>query len=320
MQALIEDIRKAQHILLISHIFPDGDAIGSLLGLHLALAQENKVIYSVLHDGVPPVFQFLQHSASVQKELPPLDKIDLAIVLDANDASRTGFPEEVIQLSKAGKLALIDHHPKGDLLRYSHSHFQRVEASSTAELVYEITQELGARFTPALSTALLTGLYTDTGGFQYTNTSTRTLDYAAELMKRGAKLHTITREVSHHKSIATLKLLGIALERVRLTCNGRCASSVLTYADLRECGATSEDVSGIIGEINVLPGAHFTLLLVELEPGKIRGSLRTGDGYSFNVGRLAGLLGGGGHQRAAGFLINGKPILDEKNQSWGFAL
>ena len=319
MQGLLDDIKKAKRILLISHIFPDGDAVGSLLGLHLALVQQEKVVFSVLHDGVPPVFSFLAHSGIIQKDLPSQKDIDLAIVLDAGDASRTGYTKEIIALGKAGKLAIIDHHPRGDLLRYCHSNLHRVSASSTCELVYEVAKELGAHLTPALSTALLTGLYTDTGGFQYTNTSTTSLDYAAELMKRGAKLHTITREVTHHKSIATLKLLGLALERVKLTWGGICASSVLTYADIQACEATSQDVSGIVGELNVLPGAHFTLLLVELEPGIVRGSLRTGDGYTFNVGMLAKLLGGGGHQRAAGFVIHGVPQLNNETHHYFFS-
>ena len=306
MQKLLNSIKKAQTVALVSHVFPDGDAVSSLLSLYTALKLEGKTVFPVLKDGVPNAFQFLlKESVEVLNKLPNQDNTDLLIIVDCSDASRTGFTEEIRSFSKAHKLGVIDHHPKGDLTRLSTASYIHEEASSAAQLTYEVIRELGTKINPDLATCLLTGIYTDTGGFQHSNTSQLTLDIASELMRRGARLQQVVNQVSHHKSIAHLKLLGLALERAKLSLNGRCVFSTITLEDLASCKGTSEDINGIIGELNVLKDTDFTLLLTETSPGQVRGSLRTSDDSTFNVSTLAKALGGGGHPRAAGFAILG---------------
>ena len=167
------------------------------------------------------------------------------------------------------------------------------------------------RITPRIATALLTGMYTDTGGFQYSNTSEETMQNAADLMRRGGRLNKIVQHISHQKSVAHLKLVGIALERLLVGWNGRCGISILTHADVLTAGAKDEDLTGVVNELNVLNGIDFVLLLTEMTPGEIRGSLRTSDSSRFNVARLARALGGGGHPRAAGFSLPGSLITSE---------
>ena len=303
MKELVHRIQQSQRIVVISHIHPDGDAVGSTLGLFLALKQLGKDVHGVLRDGVPKIFSFLEGYEGIENTLP-LDA-DLYIVLDASDALRTGFVEQIKALSREKKLAFIDHHPKGDLMRLASFSVHRTTASSAAELVYEVIQELEVKLTSSIATALLTGMYTDTGGFQFPNTSNFVLEYSAELMRRGAQLNKIVQHISHQKSMVTLKLLGIALEKLLVTQKGSVAVSALTQADIQECGATPEDLTGIVNELNVLPQVEFSLLLSEVDLGEVRGSLRTADGKDFNVGRIASLLGGGGHPRAAGFSVPG---------------
>ena len=310
MPSLTALINESQRIALIAHIEPDGDAVGSVAGLLGALEQLGKTVTGVLVDGVPSAFTFIKDASSIKTELPPLEDIDLCIILDAPDLSRSGRLDQMKAIAQAGKLATIDHHLRGDVLRLSQAAVHDLKASSTSELVYQVIKELGVHITPDIATALLTGIFTDTGGFQYANTTNETLDTAAELMRRGAKLQIITRNISRQKSLASLKLLGLALQRLRITCQGKCAVSVLTNQDITDAQASFEDITGIIGTINVLPGVELSILLIEIEPGLIRGTMRSGEGSKVNSSVLAKLLGGGGHPRASGFALPGKIVID----------
>ncbi|MBU6389343.1 bifunctional oligoribonuclease/PAP phosphatase NrnA [Patescibacteria group bacterium] len=322
MDALAERVSRSQRTLIISHIQPDGDAVGSVLGLYLGLTQLGRECQAVLADGVPEAFRFLTGSNTVSSTLAGHYEdggnntdIDLCIVVDAGDADRTGFPNQVRTWGRAGKLAVIDHHPKGDLAKLAAASYLDETASSTSELVYRLLSRLGVKFTPSLSTILLTGIYTDTGSFQHANTSPEVLYIASELMRRGARLQQISQEISRSKSIAGLKLLGVALERLRLTSQYRCAISLITHQDQRLCQADSQDMEGISSELSRLPGARFSLLLVEQADGTVRGSLRTSPGEKVRVSPLARLLSGGGHPRAAGFTLPGQ-LTQNKQGRW----
>jgi phosphoesterase RecJ-like protein len=314
MEPLIRTIEEAKHIAIISHVHPDGDAVASLLGMRAGLLQLGREVTAVLKDGVPQAFTFLEGATDVVDTLPKLKSVDLCLVVDANDASRTGYPEEILAFSEAGKLAFIDHHPKGDLVRLSKSWLHDTDSASAAELVYQLCHRLGVKVTPSLATTLLTGMYTDTGGFQFTNTTTQTLETAAELMRRGGKLNKIVHQLQHTKSLASLKLLGIALENTHYTLGGRCVVSVITHEDMQAVHASAEDLAGIVNEINVLPNTLFCLLICQITPTSIRVTARSADDSPVNVSTLAKLMGGGGHPKASGVLFNGKLV--KRGSSW----
>ena len=298
-------IKQYEEIIIISHVRPDGDAIGSLAALQLGLEQLGKKVIPVLKDSPPEIFSFLPHGKTpIQNEFPKGDN-RLVIIVDLNDLIRTGFLETIQKFSENNPLIVIDHHPKGDLFRIAKAIIHKESASSAAEIVYSLLIDLGVKITPSIATSLLTGIYTDTGGFQYPNTTTQTLELGAELMRRGARLDTITRQIFHTKTVAGLKLLGLALERLHLTHDEQCAVSFITHEDIRACNASPEDIGGIIGELNVLPQVKFSLFLTEIKSGTIQGSLRTGEGHRVKVNQLAKLCEGGGHPRAAGFTIPG---------------
>jgi phosphoesterase RecJ-like protein len=303
MQELISALHSAHRIIAIAHIRPDGDAAGSVIGFAQALKQLGKEVVPVLKDGVPTAFQYLEGTSEVVQTFP--ENADLCVVLDAPDSARTGYSDLVRAYGQAGKLALIDHHMKGDLIKRAQYVLYDSEASSTAELVAQLVQALELKLTPGLSTALLTGMYTDTGGFQYGNTTNTTLDIAAELMRRGARLNKVVQNVARQRTVAGLKLLGIALSRLTLTPDKRGAVTVLSLDDMTHCNATPEDAGGLVSALNVLPEVAYCLLLTEIEPGIVRGTLRTADNHSFDVAKYASLFGGGGHPKAAGFAVNG---------------
>lgn len=316
MEELIRLIEGAERIALISHVHPDGDAVGSLVGMYLGLTQLEKKVTATLVDGVPQIFSFLVGSEAVGTELPAVGDADLCIVLDTQDSARTGLLAEIHDYSEAGKLGNIDHHPKGDLERLSQAFLRDTVASSCAELSYKALSRLGVKFTPDIATALLTGMYTDTGAFQFDNTTNQTLELVAELMRRGGRLQKIASNISHHKTVPALKLMGLAMERIKVSLAGRSAFSVITHQDLKDCGAREEDVEGVVGAINVLPETQFCMLLMELVPGQLRGSLRTSDGHTTNVSRIAKLLGGAGHPKASGFTINNLQIKGDAVSGW----
>lgn len=310
MQELVTVLQGAHKVAIIGHIRPDGDAAASVLGLYQVLLELEKSPVAVLKDGVPVAFSFLDGSDKIVTELP--DDLDLCIVVDSPDAVRTGYADLVRAYAEAGKLILIDHHAKGDLLKRASATLYNPDVSSTAELVYELTVALGVKISPNLATCLLTGMYTDTGGFQYGNTTNATLERAAELLRRGAKLNLIVQQVARQRSVAGLKLLGIALSRLALTPDKRGAITTLSLSDLEACDAVPEDASGLVNALNVLPEVAYCLLLTELEPGLIRGTLRSTTN-SFDVAEMAKVFGGGGHPRAAGFALSGKLVVREKH-------
>ena len=312
MQAAAKLISESNSILVVSHVHPDGDAIGSALALKLGLSQLEKQVDCILIDGVPPVFSYLKQSDQILTSLPK-QVYDLVIVVDVSDILRTGLELQLKEIIKAGSLLLIDHHPRGDLTRLAKVQIHRENVSSASEIVYSFLNELSVKLTPEISTGLLTGIYTDTGGFQYPNTSTETLEIAAELMRRGANLNLISQKVSRTKTLANLKLIGIALERLRITCAGRCAISIITLQDLEDANASEDDLIGIIGSLNALPSVSMCILLTQAAPGRIHGALRTSEGHSVKVSSLAKLLGGGGHPKASGFVLPGEICLEGDN-------
>lgn len=314
METLVRLIKESKRIGVLAHIHPDGDAVSSLLALQLGLEQLGKEVFPILHDPVPDVFAFLpQGDQPIRQEF--LQGLDLYLIADLNDLVRTGYIQEIQSRSNA-LLATIDHHPKGDLYKTSDAIYHDEQAASCTEMIYRLFIALEIKITPQIATCLLTGIYTDTGGFQYPNTTTETLEVAADLMRRGAKLNAITLHISHSKSVSSLKLMGIALSRLKITHNGQCAVSAITHEELLACSAGPEDIGGIIGEINGLSNVRCSLFIVELEPGILRGSIRSGEAFKTPVNLLAKLLGGGGHPRAAGFSIPGRLVIDKATNQW----
>lgn len=308
MEALLSQIRDTERFLVVSHINPDGDAVGSALAMVYGLRQLGKEANLVLKDGIPRSFAFLaEEGMQVLTEMPEPDTVTTCLVTDAPDMGRTGFRDRLRAYADRQHLLVIDHHPAGDLVRVGTAAYHELKTSSACEMAYEILVRLGVKLTAQISTCLLTGMHTDTSGFRFSNTSTRTLEIAAELMRRGAKLNTIITEVSQHKTIGNLRLLGLAMRRLRTTNNNQVSTSLLTLADVAEYEADTDDVHGIIGQLSVIPDSKITLFLSEAEPGLYRGSLRSKDfdSKSVNVSQLARLLGGGGHAKASGFSITG---------------
>ncbi len=304
VEKVIGKLKFYDQILLMIHENPDGDTLAAASAMFQTLKQLGKSPAMVCRDIVPRPFLFLPAIDQIQHDLLFGD-FEIILVIDCGDLRRTGFAERLKDFARTKKKILIniDHHPKNDLHKLASLNLVDQKASSTAEIIFDLLRKMEVIFDKNIATALLTGLYTDTGGFKHANTSARTLEIAAELMRAGGRIKTITQNVSLNKSISAMHLWGLALSRMRRNTFG-VVSSVITRVDLASCQASDEDVAGVVNLINSVPEARAAILFYETVDGKIRASLRT-ENEEVDVSRLAAIFGGGGHKRASGFTIDG---------------
>lgn len=303
--AIAHVVEGAERFLLITHENPDGDAIGTTLALGTALKRLGKTVRMTCVDEVPQPFRFLPGVGELARDCL-LGSHDAIIIIDCGDLKRTGMANRIREFTAIrSRIINIDHHQRNDLHKLARWNYVNSEASSAAELVFDLIEELGVVIDADIATCLLAGLYNDTGGFKHSNTSPTVLRQAAYLMDRGARLKEITENVANYKSVPALKLWGVALSRLEYHPTLGIVSSVITQADLAACNAYQEDLAGCVNLINCVPEARAAILLAELPDGRIKASIRT-ERNQVNVAALAGLFGGGGIKKAAGFSFTGQ--------------
>ena len=227
------------------------------------------------------------------------------MILDCPDLKRTGFATELTKLAKSKPIILIDHHQSGDLLKLASVSVVDRAASSTCELMAGLIDDLRSPVTPSMATALLLGIHTDTGGLQYPNTTSLSLSLASKLIQLGANYDQIRMLFSPQRELKKLKLWGLILGNVSVNSLGIAVARV-TKDILVETNATSNDLLGLAKYLCAIEGTKAALVLTETDQGW-RGSLRT-QSRTFNVGRLAKLLGGNGGAKVAGFTATEEAI------------
>lgn len=291
--------------VLVGHEDPDGDSLGSLLALGEYLEGQGKSVKMTCKSQLPEIFNYLRGVDKVCREFDS-SRQGAIILLDNGDLKRTGFSKEIQQAKKRGlQIVNIDHHIRNDIWKIATLNLAETMASSTSELVFKLLTSLKANINPSMATALLTGMYYDTGGFHHSNTSDEVLKISSELLRLGANLKKISKSVSQNRSLNMLKLWGIALDRIKLDSQRSIATTVLTRRDIVHSGANEEEISGLVNLLNSASEVKMALLLYETEDGKIKGSLRT-ENNDVDVAKLAGAMGGGGHKKASGFSLKGK--------------
>lgn len=300
----VELIKKSEKILLLTHKDPDGDALGSLLGLSFALLKLDKKICPVLSEEISQNLLFLPGLKMLQGKTKP--NPDLIILLDFPDLKRSELSKETERLIRNTPSILIDHHPKGDLCNLCTYQIYNQKAAATAELLYFLINKLSVTIDKNIATALLTGIITDTNSFQNSNTTIESFEIASSLLSAGARVEPIINSIFYQKSPNILKLWGRAMMRLWKNEKYNLLITVLTSDDFRKCGIGKEGTEGVINFLSLTlnPSVNGVLLLAE-ENGKIKGSLRT-QKERVDFSTLARILGGGGHQKASGFIIDGK--------------
>jgi len=300
LQAIAAAVREHDRFLVVTHENPDGDALGSLLATTLALRQLGKDVEMLLlgETPIPREYHFMQLDG-VLRELPADTESRVLVAVDCAKADRIGPDESVLE--RAALVLDIDHHH--DNTRFGDVNLIAATASSTGELLRDVFAELEVDVTPEIAEALYVALVTDTGRFQYSNTTPKSLRLAAELVDAGADVHAVFQEVYESVQFAKLKLLARALERAMIFEGGRIIVSYLVRTDFGEVGAVEPYSEGIIDYLRAVEGAELAVLIREppRESGPTRRVSLRASVDELDVSVIARIFGGGGHRQAAGF-------------------
>jgi phosphoesterase RecJ-like protein len=293
LQAAGGRLHAAQRILVLSHIRPDGDAVGSLLGLGLSLQSAGKDVQMVLADGLPAHFRHLAGSEQVRNQVE--GTFDLVVVLDCSDLKRVGG---VLNESVIPDLN-VDHHPTN--LNFAQVNLVEPQAVATAEMLAEYLPRLGLPVPEPVSSALLFGIITDTLGFRTANMTPKALRTAASLMEAGGDLVSLYYHGLLKRSFEAVKYWGAGISRMQR--EGRLVWTALTQADRQAVGYPGRDDADLINALAGLENVDVVMILVEQPKGRVKVSWRAQPGY--DVAELALSFGGGGHKAAAGAEFQG---------------
>ncbi|MBN1145996.1 MAG: bifunctional oligoribonuclease/PAP phosphatase NrnA [Anaerolineales bacterium] len=293
LQVIRQELQAAQRLLLVSHIRPDGDAVGALLGFGLALEAAGKDVSMVLADGVPAIFRRLEGSQRVQNR--PHGRFDWICVIDCSDLERVGGV-----LDEVGPPDLnIDHHQTN--LNFARHNLVDMQAVAAAEIIAEMLLHLELPLTQPVAAALLTGLITDTIGFRTSNMTPRALRLAASLMEAGADLPELYRRALVSRSYEAARLWGAGLSRLER--GGRMVWTSLTLADRAAAGYPGRDDADLVNVLSAIEDSDVALIFVEQPNGRVKVSWRAQPG--FDISQIALGFGGGGHPAASGADIQG---------------
>lgn len=290
---LRDQVEKADRIMVVSHIRPDGDAVGSLLGLGLALKALGKQVQMVLEDGVPSSFRHLHGSDKIVKR--PSGVFDLKIVVDCSDINRTGSV-----FDEYGKPDInIDHHVTN--LDFANINYVIPDAVATAQILTDIIPYIGVELTQPIAEALLTGLITDTLGFRTVNMSAGAFHAAALLMESGIDIHSLYGKALVDRSYEAMQYWGTGL--LKLNREDRMVWTTLTLEDRKKVGYPGRDDADLINVLSAIKDADISMIFIEQSNHHTKVSWRARPG--FDVSQIAFQFGGGGHKPAAGADVSG---------------
>lgn len=303
-ESLTAAIHAASQIVVIGHVRPDGDAIGSVLGLTLSLKAAGKNVTPVFEDVVPENLRFLPGTNQIVSPSLPITA-DLVVVLDTANKERIGS-RSLETLQKVPTWINVDHH--GTNPAYGTLNHIDSSVPATGQLVYDWIQSTGLPMTDDALQNLYVAISTDTGSFQYPSTTARTHRIAAEMLEAGLDAGRLCRLTYETSSAAHMLLMKALLNEMQLTAEGRVASWQLTLKTKSETGALDGDTEGLIDLMRMINTVVAAVIFEEVAEGKIRVSARSKD-ERLNVSTLCGQFGGGGHHLAAGARMPG-PIND----------
>lgn len=298
---LIQLVNKSKSIAVIAHVNPDGDSIGAILGLGLALKKVNSNIDIMMSDDFPGKFMYLPGVHHIVVPKAEIKDYDLVFVLDCGDANRLGDNKPIL---KKSTIVNIDHHVSND--SFGDINIVDVKASSTCEIVYRVIKEgLSIEIDKDIATCLYTGIVSDTGSFKYDNTSPYTLRVSAELMELGIDTAGVSLQLYHSNSLNSVRFLAAVLKEMEIFLDGRVAFITMNLEDISAYNVQQEDMEGLINYCRDIEGVEVAVSLRELEGNSTKASFR-GKTY-FDVNQLASIFGGGGHKKASGATISLRP-------------
>jgi len=292
--------REHQRFAILSHVRPDGDALGSQLALALSLKQLGKDVRVWNEDGMLEKYSFLARAQLLTKPPSGPEDVDVAIALDTAIQNRLGTAFQAIRTAKIW--INIDHHPSnpgyGDLV------YVDPTAPATGQILFELIKSERLPFDHAIAENLYVAISTDTGSFQYPNTTARTFEIAAELVRAGVDVGRINQQVFENYPRRRVELLRELLRTMRFEGGGRVASFSLSLRTAAELGVLPEDNEGLIDHLRAIRGVIVAVFFEELTDGKVRVSMRS-KSEKTDVCAICQKFGGGGHTLAAGARVRG---------------
>lgn len=295
LDSILEEIKKAETIVILTHENPDGDAIGSSLAMYIALTKMGKNADVVIPE-FPRIYNFLPETDKIKKE-GNKEAYDLAIAVDcATIKLLNGFAN---YFETAKTKITIDHH--GTNTMFGDINFVNPDSPACAQVLISIIEYFGIEIDKEIGTCILSGIITDTGGFQYQSTAPETFEFASELLKKGVNISDIYKRVMNTKSISSFELRKRAINRMEFLEDGKIAITYITKQDEEETNAETGDYDGIVEEGRDIEGVEVSIFIRETNKG-FKASLRS-NSY-VNVSDVCLMFGGGGHFHAAGCTIS----------------
>ena len=293
-------IDSCNNLLIISHILPDGDNIGSVIAMSEMLRGQGKKITAVVNGEMPPYYKFLEGSEKLVTSLELEENTyDAVLCLDMSDKARGGQVWEKVHGNPC--IINIDHHVSNDF--YGDYNFVLSDASSTAEIVTYLFTEWGYDLSKSIAEALYTGIVTDSGSFTYPSTSPQTMRMAAVLLEQDPNLEAIRENVLENVSFLRKKLLSVVLNHAELLCNGRLCYAYIGNNQIEEMGVKGPDFENVIDHLIGVTGVEYAVFFREIKPDVVKIGFR-GRGTN-DVTIVASHFGGGGHKAAAGCSVEG---------------
>ena len=301
LSEIADALRPAQRIAIAAHVRPDGDALGSVMGLALSLRAMGKTVYALLEDGVPLNLAFLPETVTILT--PPYAdfEVDVALALDTATHERVGEHTKAA-LARAPLLIDIDHHPTNP----GYGHLNHVDGTQPAvgQIIYELLKVGGFPITDAVMQHLYTAISTDTGSFQYSSTNARTHHIAGEMLAAGLDSSRLAQLLYQTYPARRLQLLRAMLNEMDFRADGRIASCQFTRALMDEVQVQPGDTEGMIDTLRMIDSVVTAVIFEEMADGKIRVSARSKD-QRLDVSAVCGQFGGGGHRLASGARMKG---------------
>lgn len=292
-------VRDQDNFLVVTHVNPDGDAIGSLLGMYLALKEMGKNAAALLGNEFPELFRFLPGKRDILYRSDSFNFIP-AYIVSLDVAAENRITPDMSGLRGSTKLINVDHHPTNP--GYGDINYVQRYANSTTQLVYEILEKVGHRLSVNVGTCLYTGLVTDTGCFKFAGVTSHTFQLAAKLLEPGIDSYEVTRHLFEEYAPSRLILERLMLEHLETLLSGKLSLSHLDIEDFEKIGASLSEAENLVNRLRETRGVEVGVLITKLSDDLCKVSLRSKGLIDVSV--IASELGGGGHRRAAGIKVS----------------
>lgn len=305
MDQIIHQLKNSRHVFIATHANPDGDAIGSLMAMGLALNDLGKKTTIYTEDAIPAVYRYLLGVKKISHSLAEPPPHDTALILDCGNLRRIGAAAAVVR--SIPTLINVDHHPTNT--RFGDLQLIDPSACATAEIVYYLIKALGVPLTKAMATSIYTGILTDTGSFRFQNTNRSAFMICEEMVGLGVDPYLIAQYVYGTYSLGRLKLINLALDSIEISENGKLSLMVVTQDMLTSSGTHPCDADGLITYARSIENVQVAVLIQERSdsnqqpPGTPAYHVSLRSNGMVDVGAMAGAFGGGGHFSAAGFSV-----------------